>query len=129
MAAHQADRAGPRASSRLKLSTGPKMVVIGASSSPGSSSDVFHITLTPSETLMWVVKSGFRPCSRACDVHCRNHMNSAPSPPPGPMVLEAGDAQFLANTNAARARQTRRLARLGQSAGGGRPPRGWVGGP
>src|SRR5215217_2265879 len=113
MAAHQADRASASASSRLNVSTGPKVVVIGASSSPGSSSEVFHITLTPSGTLMWVVNSGFAPCSRTYGIHWRNHMNSAPSPPPGPMVLDAGDAQFLANTITANVRQTSRLARLG----------------
>jgi hypothetical protein len=108
----------------LNVSTGPNAVVIGASSSPGSSREVFHITLTPSGTLMWVVNSGFRPCSRACGVQRRNHMNRAPSLLPGPMLVEAGDAQFLGNTVAASARQTSRLARLGKASTAARRHRG-----
>src|SRR5829696_171339 len=116
MAAHQADRPRPRVSSRLKLSTGPKAKVTGASSRPGSSSEVFHITLTPSGTFMWVVNSGLRPCWRARGVHSRNHIISAPSPTPRVVLVRTGDAQVSANVRVASARQTSRLPRLGSAA-------------
>jgi hypothetical protein len=62
---HQAD--SPRAAmlTRLKVNTGPRVSVSGASRTPGSTSEVFHSTLTPSGAFSQVVTNGFSPCSIA----------------------------------------------------------------
>src|SRR3984893_9257707 len=59
-----ADPAKPTTSSRFKLVNGPASSVIGASTTPGSSIDAFHIRLMPCGAFSPVVTSDRR---RTCE--------------------------------------------------------------
>ena len=61
-----ADPANPAVSSTVRLTCGPNSKVTGASSTPGSSSGVFHMRFTPCGAFMAVVtRAGSRKCAIA----------------------------------------------------------------
>ena len=62
----KADPAKPAVMRTVRLACGPASSVTGASSMPGSSMKVFHMTLTPCGAFIpWVIRAGSRKCATA----------------------------------------------------------------
>ena len=68
-----ADPANPAVMNAVSAVCGPSSSVTGASSAPGSSMNVFHMTLTPCGAFIAVVTSaGSRPCTIAVASYRKN---------------------------------------------------------
>src|SRR5215467_15511811 len=97
-----ADPANPAVVRTVRLTCGPSNKVRGVSSTPGSSSDVFHIKLTPvGAFIALVTRAGRCPWLTAVAAYRRYHPNRSASPALGATNLDAGSAH---------SRQVRRIA-------------------
>src|SRR3984957_11542204 len=89
-----ADPAKPTVSSRFKLVNGPASKVTGASMTPGSSIDAFHIKLMPCGAFSPVVTSdGSRPCDNAVALFRMNQATRLTSPGLPLTIRAPGSAQ------------------------------------
>src|ERR1022692_5008751 len=89
----QADPAKPAVSSTVRLTCGPSSRVTGVSTTPGSSSDVFHIRLTPTGAFIALVtRAGRWPWLTAAAAYRRYQENRSASPAFGAANLDAGSA-------------------------------------
>src|SRR5580700_5941130 len=71
-----AEPAKPSVSSTVRLTCGPASKVTGVSSTPGSSSEVFHIMLMPAGAFIAVVtRAGSLPCAIAVASYRMNQAN------------------------------------------------------
>ena len=71
-----ADPAKPAVRNTVIALCGPKSNVTGASSTPGSIMNVFHIAFTPCGAFIAVVTSaGSRPCTTAVASYLKNQVN------------------------------------------------------
>ncbi len=88
-----AEPAKPTVVRMVRLTCGPASSVTGASRTPGSSSEVFHIMLTPVGAFMALVTSAGRwPWLTAVAAYLRYQANRSASPPLGATNEEAGSA-------------------------------------
>jgi hypothetical protein len=78
----------------FRLAYGPASSVTGASMSPGSNTDAFHITLTPCGAFSPVVTSaGSRPCETAVALYRMNQATRLTSPGLPATIRPPGSAQ------------------------------------
>src|SRR5580693_1552681 len=109
-----AEPAKPSVSSTVRLTCGPASKVTGVSSTPGSSSEVFHIRLTPRGAFIAVVtRCGRLPCATDSALYRMNQANRSMSVGSPTCILDAGlthSRQVTANAPARYRASTSQLA-------------------
>jgi hypothetical protein len=101
-----ADPAKPAVSTTVRLAWGPASSVTGASSTPGSGTKVFHMTLMPCGAFIpSVVRAGSRKCAAAVASYRKYQVNWSVSKGLAATIRDAGSRHSHNVTNSAPSRQ------------------------